>query len=161
MSAFRLATLERLREQNVQLAARALHEAGQVLTDAQQHRQELAERLRDGAPLLTAGPDQMVQAATYRDVLREQITAAGVEIERLAGVLAQRRADWMRANAQLRAVVALHDRYRLARRKQLDRREQLESDERAGNQAARARMTEVDLDATAAGEAPNWAGAGE
>jgi flagellar export protein FliJ len=139
MTGFRLATLERLREQKVKVAARALHEAGQVLSDAEQARQAMADQLATGAPVLTASPDAMVQASTYRDVLREQIVAAGAEIERLAAVLAQTREAWVQANAQLRAVVALHDRYREARRRQLDKREQQETDERAGNQAARRR----------------------
>ncbi len=137
MSGFRLATLERLREQNVTVAARALHEAAQQLADAERHRQDLADRLQNAAPVLTASSDQMVQAAAYRDVLREQITAAGVEIARLEGALVQARAAWVQANARLRAVLALHERYRLARRQQVAKREQQETDELAGNQAAR------------------------
>ena len=146
MTGFRLATLERLREKNVQVAARVLHEASKERAEAGQHRQEMAHALANSAPVLTTTPDQMVQAATYRDVLRDQIAEAGVEIERLEGLLVQAREAWVQANAQLRAVVALHDRYRAAKRKQLEKLEQQETDERAGNQAARTGDPAVDLD---------------
>ena len=68
----------------------------------------------------------------FRERLRGDLLAAGQEIGRLSEVLAQRRAAWLHAHSQYRAITALHERHRIARRAALARQEQIEVDELAG-----------------------------
>ena len=130
MSRFRLATLERLREQQEQICARRLSESTQELAAVQQRRETLVGRLATGATGLHG--DQLVMASLYRDRIREDITAASADIERCTAMLAQARDAWIQAKAQLKAVQSLHERHRQSVRAAVARAEQTELDEFAG-----------------------------
>jgi flagellar export protein FliJ len=132
MSDFRLATLERLREQRLQGCARELHEATLELTAAQERRNALQERLRED--LLGSFPSahELELDSNYRYRLRGDIHEVIQEIIRLDVIFNERRTAWLRARADVHAVAALHERYRRSRRAVLARREQRELDERAG-----------------------------
>jgi len=138
MPGFRLATVERLREQQEQVCARRLREATQELAQAWKHREELAEQLAAS----TSGPipaDQLVMAAMFRDRLRDDIRASSAEVERCSAMLGEARSAWMHAKAQLQAVQLLHERYRQEVRAGVARAEQREADEFAGTRSGSAR----------------------
>ncbi len=131
MSRFRLATLERLREQQEQICARRLQESTSTLTAAQQHQTALVEQLSATASIQVPG-DQLVMASLFRDRVRADIKASAAEIDRCTAMLAEARSAWMQAMAQLKAVQSLHERHRQAMRAALARVEQAELDEFAG-----------------------------
>jgi flagellar export protein FliJ len=131
VSRFRLATLERLREQQEQICARRLRESMDELTAAQARREELTAQLESTASARLAG-DQLVMAALFRDRIREDILASTSQISRCEAMLAQARDAWKTAKAQLRAVQSLHDRHHQAVRAAVARAEQAELDEFAG-----------------------------
>jgi flagellar FliJ protein len=133
---FRLATLERLRGTALETRGRDLHAARGALGTAVQRRDTLAERLTAAAgPQVGAGSD-VLQAAAYREGLRERLRAAGADVaEREAAVVAAGLA-WRRARADLRAVTTLHERHQAALRAEQARRDQRELDDLAGSRAA-------------------------
>jgi flagellar export protein FliJ len=133
VTGFRLATVERLRERHAQVCVQQLHDAGQDLARAQEERNAMVAQLRsDQVPTGRLSPDQLLRASFYRERLRGDILDSAQEIGRRAQIVNERRTAWLNANAQLRAITALHDRFRAARRTALDRQEQRELDELAG-----------------------------
>ncbi len=135
MARFRLATLERLREQHEQTCARALRDSTEALSAARQRREDLIAQLNTGDTVLTA--DQLVRGALFRDRLRAEISISTTEINHCTVLFDQARTAWMQATAQLKAVQSLHDRHRRAVRAALARAEQAELDEFAGTRNRR------------------------
>lgn len=137
MSAFRLATVERLRERQLQVCVQALHIAAENLAQAQQTRASLLERLHQSSPLGTvSSPQHLLLESMYRERLRGDIRFGDEEIEQLTAVVGERRIAWLHAHAQVRAIQALHERHRDGLRASVARREQRELDELAGNRRA-------------------------
>jgi flagellar export protein FliJ len=132
MTGFRLATVERLREQRLQTCARELHLANQELTHLRERRQVLVDRLHED--VLPSRPDAHLLEldATYRYRLLGDIAEQDEQIERLDAIVTERRGAWLRARADVHAVAALHERYRRSRQALLARRDQRELDELAG-----------------------------
>jgi flagellar FliJ protein len=136
MTAFRLATVERLRERQLQVCVQALHLAAAELARAQQGRESMVEQLHRGTTRGTiASPEHLLLESLYRERLRGDILYGDEEIERLGVVVGERRVAWLEAHAQLRAIQALHERHRAELRSTMARREQRELDELAGNRA--------------------------
>lgn len=142
MKPFRLATVERLRERQAQLCVQQLHAAGQRLAEAQAGREALLDGLQTDVPVGLVTPSDLVVASFYRERLRGDIRDGDAEIARRAETMDQRRLAWLAANTQLRAITALHDRHRAARRALVNRREQLDLDELASTH--RSIMPELD-----------------
>jgi flagellar export protein FliJ len=137
MSTFRLATVERLRERQLQVCVQALHIAAANLAQAQQTRASLVERLHQGTPRGTvASPQLLLLESMYRERLRGDIIFGDEEIEQLTAVVGERRAEWLTAHAALRAIQALHERHRAGLRATAARRDQRELDELASNRRA-------------------------
>jgi len=151
---FRLATVERLREREVDQAARRVGAASTALREAAAGRDRLRrELLTTGVPPV-ATPDQVQLAGRRRDGLRDRIAAAGRELERLEAELEQARTEWTRARARLRAVESLHERHRQAVRDEDARTEQRELDDLAvGRSAAHAGATPIGAAHTGAAHA--------
>jgi flagellar export protein FliJ len=135
MTAFRLATLERLRTTALEERGQELHTAALALAEGRAAHASIAEALRTGGAPVSAGPGAVERAAFYRERLRGDLELAAVEVARLeAGVAAARQA-WLDARAELKAVTVLHERHREARRAELARREQAELDDLASLRA--------------------------
>jgi flagellar export protein FliJ len=130
---FRLATLERLREKEVDSRVQALHRARTELREAMDLLDTLRERLQASSPAGPTSAEELMAGAQYRERLRDQIRSGEVHTARLEQVLEQARQAWLQAKAQLKAVAGLHDRFREARRAEIARSEQREIDELAGS----------------------------
>jgi flagellar export protein FliJ len=134
VTGFRLATVERLREQRLQNCARELHEITVALTAIQERKALLINQLRVDRLGQAPTAHQLELDANYRYRLRGDIYEEDQQLERLEGVFTERRAAWLRARADVHAVAALHERYRRSRQALRARQEQIELDERAGTQ---------------------------
>lgn len=130
MSRFRLATLERLREQQEQICARRLSQSTEELATVQKRRDNLVAQLAAGAAAVHG--DQLVMASFYRDRIRNDIKAAKADLDHCTAMLAQARDAWIQAKAQLKAVQSLHERHRQSVRAVAAAAEQAELDEFAG-----------------------------
>ncbi|MFI7585872.1 flagellar export protein FliJ [Spongisporangium articulatum] len=130
---FRLGTLERLREDRVDEAAKALATAAAAVEEAVGRRDLLAAQLqRSSGPAVGqryANAHDLVTGALFRERLRDMVRAAAGEIARLEEAREAARTDWLEARAQLRAVQMLHDRHRATVAKERIRKEQIELDE--------------------------------
>ena len=133
MTAFRLATLERLRAAKLESAGREVQRAIVALGAIRSRIEDLSAAL-DGAvtPRVTS-PAGLTAVGAHREQLRHELEAAGVELTARELDLDRARADWGTARSQLRAVNALHDRHREAVRMERLRTEQLELDDLAGS----------------------------
>jgi flagellar export protein FliJ len=121
---FRLAAVERMRGRRLEDAGRALAEARQAMLEARTRRELLAVRLAGCQPARRAPAVEVSTAARRREQLRERIVAADGEIAELTARAELARGSWVVARGDLRAVEALHERYREAVRYEQDRREQ-------------------------------------
>lgn len=131
MTAFRLATVERLRHTRLQECAQALAEASAALKQAQQRRMLLVELLHaHGGASATAS--QFITGGHFRDRLRGQLEQLVGETAQLEAARDAARTSWLEARSQLRAVEALHERHRAHVRAEQGRREQRELDDLAG-----------------------------
>lgn len=136
---FRLAVVERLRAAQLTEAERALSRAQHSLAEARAHGQVLTDRLLGCAPDGDApGADEraateLFTAGERREQLREEITAADVQQAELAQQAEQARQAWVSARARLRAVESLHERHRVAVRRERDRRDQRATDDLAAS----------------------------
>ena len=139
MTGFRLAVVERLREQRLRVCAQDLNTATAALTQAEAIRRGLQSQLSHGSPPGPTSPDQLARGAIYRDRLRGDLLEQAEVITRLITELAERRGIWIAAHAQYRAITALHEHHRLARRELIAHQEQLELDELAGARRRTAR----------------------
>jgi flagellar export protein FliJ len=127
---FRLAAVQRMRARRLEETGRALVQARQALVEAAAHRDLLVERLLGALPTGN-DPTQAHTVAERRALLRERIAVADAGIAELSTRVAAAREGWLTARADLRAVDALHERYRQARRTERDRREQRLADDLA------------------------------
>lgn len=128
---FRLATVERLRARRLEDAGWALAQAQQALVEAVARREGLRERLLGCLPPRTADPIEVRTLGERRAQLRDWIAAADAEIADLTDGVGTARDGWLAARGDLRAVEALHERYRHAVRAERDRREQRLADDQA------------------------------
>lgn len=133
MTAFRLATVERLRHQRLTECAQALAEASAAVKQAQQRRMLLTELLHahDGR---AASAGDFVTGGYFRDRLRSQLEHLGGETAQLEAARDGARTAWLDARSQLRAVETLHERHRAHVRAEQGRREQRELDDLAGRE---------------------------
>jgi len=134
---FRLETVERLRAARLGEAGADLQRAADALDAAVRHREALTAALNASSNPRRAAPDQLATAATHRDRLREERSAAAQEIDRCQEVLHGARVAWLEARAALKAVQCLHERHRELLAAQEVRREQRSQDEAAGILAGR------------------------
>jgi flagellar biosynthesis chaperone FliJ len=147
--AFRLGVVERLRAAQLTNAEHALARARAELDEAREHRRAL------GAQLLGCTPDgpgtgsagwttgaatglaagrvaaEFLATGQRREQLRERIVAADTRLSELGAQAEQARQAWVAARARLRAVEALHERHRVAIRRERDRRDQRTTDDLA------------------------------
>jgi flagellar export protein FliJ len=146
MSVFRLVTVERLRAQQLESRGRELRAAVSTLETAiAQHSRLTSELTETGGPTRTSGANLQV-AGAHRERLRDRLQVVSGEIAQLQQRLGETRAAWLGARAQFRAVAALHERYRVARRAELARRDQRELDELAGTRRQLAGATAESAD---------------
>jgi len=132
MSGFRLGTVERLREKRLQTCGQELHAATEAVARARRLQESLRTQLRADARPGATTAFLLELDSNYRNRLLGDLLELDGEITALEATLTQRRAAWLRARADVRAVAALHERYRQSRRALLARQEQLELDEHAG-----------------------------
>jgi flagellar export protein FliJ len=128
---FRLAAVERLRARRLEDAGWALAQAQQALVEAVARREALRERLLGCLPPRTADPIEVTTLGERRAQLRDWIAAADTEIAALTAKVGTARDGWLAARGDLRAVEALHERYRQAVRTEHARREQWLADDLA------------------------------
>jgi flagellar export protein FliJ len=128
---FRLAAVERMRARRLEDAGHALARARQALVEATALRDLLQLRLSDCRPVAGAGADEVAAVARRREQLHERIDRADAELVELTARAAATRDAWLAARGDLRAVEALHERYRLAVRVEQDRRDQRLADDLA------------------------------
>jgi flagellar export protein FliJ len=128
---FRLAAVERLRTRRLDDAGWALAQAQQALAEGVARREALIERLLSCLPPRTADPIEVTTLGERRAQLRDWIAAADADIADLTAKVATARDGWLTARGDLRAVEALHERYRQAVRAERDRREQRLADDLA------------------------------
>jgi flagellar export protein FliJ len=136
---FRLAPLERLREARLEEATRALALARRTLAEAGAARDALAARLATTRPTGSA-PDDPALAGYHRDYLRDRLAAAERYVSEAARGVDEALAAWHDARSDVRAVQALHERYRATLAAADARREQLVLDDLAAVAAARNRL---------------------
>jgi flagellar export protein FliJ len=136
MTGFRLATVERLRGQELHARAQDLDAAAGTLEMTTVRRDHLLAKLNDTGnlgPASTAvftGADLQL-ADVYRERLRAKIEIDAARIVQLQHELDQARVAWLDARAQLRAVQSLHERHRKAVSAERARLEQRALDELA------------------------------
>jgi flagellar export protein FliJ len=128
--AFRLAAVERLRVRRLEDAGRALARAHTTLLEATARRDLLCERLLGCLPS-GSEPGQAQTVAERRALLRDRLATADAEIAELTARADTARQGWLAARGDLRAVQALHERFRRAMRAEQDRREQRLADDLA------------------------------
>lgn len=121
---FRLAAVERLRARELDRTGQALAEARQALLEARTTREFMADRLLGCMPGPVATPEQSLVVQQRRVQLAERIALADHEVQVLAERADAARAAWLAARADLRAVEALHERFRAAVHLDARRREQ-------------------------------------
>ena len=133
MTAFRLATVERLRHKKLTECAQALAEASAAVKQAQQRRMLLLELLHtQSASAANAG--EFISGGHFRERLRGQLEQLAGETARLESARDDARTAWLEARSQLRAVETLHERHRAHVRAEHARREQRELDDLAGRE---------------------------
>jgi flagellar export protein FliJ len=137
MKPFRLITVERLRQRELDARAQELHDAAARQDEAVAERNRLSlvlagsGRTERGAIGQRTGAD-LDLANNFRQVLRQQILDQDERIAVLDRALGSSRAAWLAARARLHAVQTLHERHRVAAGAERARLEQRELDERAG-----------------------------
>ena len=127
---FRLAAVQRLRAHRLEEAGRALAQTRQALLETTARRDLLVERLLASRPTGT-DPAQADTVAQRRAQLRERIADADLRVAELVADVLAARDGWLQARGDLRAVEALHERYRQTVRAERDRREQRLADDLA------------------------------
>ena len=142
MRPFRLITVERLRNRQLETAAQDLHAASAVRDQMVLVRDRLiADLAADGGVALGTFTGAELQLANnFRQILRQGIGDQNEKIAAQDEVVVQARVAWLAARGELRAVQALHERHRIAVRADQARTDQRELDEHAGN----ARLTRRD-----------------
>jgi flagellar protein FliJ len=133
---FRLAPVERLRATRLDEAARALAAARRTFAEAGAARDSLFARLAAAAPR-GASPDDVVLAGYHRAYLRERLEGAEVAVADAARGVDEALAAWHAARCELRAVEALHERYRATLMAADARREQIVLDDLAAQAGRR------------------------
>jgi flagellar export protein FliJ len=128
---FRLAAVERLRTEQVEVAARALATANGVVRLAVQERDRLAAELYLDRTRPSMGAGEVQINATYRDRLRMDLLDAEIQLEQRTKEADEARQAWLAARAGLKAVESLHDRHKQALREADARAEQKELDDLA------------------------------
>jgi flagellar export protein FliJ len=135
MSGFRLATVERLRGQELHARAQDLHVATGTLEMTVVRRDVMVAKLNDSdgsGPAGTVTGADLQLAGAYRELLRAKIQIDGEQIVQLEGKLDEARIAWLTARVALRAVQSLHERHRKAVQAERARLDQRELDELAG-----------------------------
>lgn len=145
MGGFRLATVERLRRQELQTRAQELHAATGSLEMTVIHRNLLLAKLNDGAgsDATTTGANLQL-ASAYRARLRAKVRLDAQQIVELQVTLDEARIAWLTARVALRAVESLHERHRVADRRERARLDQRELDDLAGTRREKASKIEVE-----------------
>lgn len=141
---FRLAAVERLRSNRLGDSARALAEARRELRDAGSYRALLRESLLGCVPDTVALADDVLAAAEHRSLLRDRIALMDGRITELERRAEAARACWLAARAELRAVEALHERFRVQLRAERDRAEQRALDDVATSRHRTGDVLELD-----------------
>jgi flagellar export protein FliJ len=140
MTGFRLATVERLRGQELQARAQDLHFATGALEMTVVRRDVMVAKLNSGDGMLPAGPvtgADLALAGAYRELLRAKIQMDDEQIVQLEAKLDEARVAWLTARVALRAVQSLHERHRKAVAAERARTDQRELDELAGTRRGR------------------------
>ncbi|HST80451.1 MAG TPA: flagellar export protein FliJ [Kineosporiaceae bacterium] len=135
MKPFRLTTLERLRDRELETRAQELNTAAATRDQAVVEHDRLVGQLARGSAAVGLGTwtgADLDLANNYRQVLRQSILDQTEQIAALEQELARARTAWLSTRARLRAVQALHDRHRVELRAEQVRRDQRELDEHAG-----------------------------
>jgi flagellar export protein FliJ len=133
MTGFRLATVERLRGQELHARAQDLHVATGALEMTVVRRDVMVAKLNGSSgPAVTATGADLQLAGAYRELLRAKIQSDGEQIVQLEGELDEARIAWLAARVALRAVQSLHERHRKAVQAERARLDQRELDELAG-----------------------------
>jgi len=132
---FRLTTVERLRAARLDAGGRELVAAGTALAAARDRRDLIAGRLLACAVTGRTTPEEALALLARRDRLREELGAAAQDVAAHIAAAEQARQAWLRARTELRAVEALHERHRIAVRRDQARLEQAELDELAAGVA--------------------------
>jgi flagellar export protein FliJ len=135
MKPFRLNTLERLRDRELDARAQELNAAAATRDQAVVEHDRLVEQLASGSAATGVGiwtGADLDLANNFRQVLRQSIQDQTEQIATLEQALAQARTAWLSARSRLRAVQTLHDRHRVEVRAEQVRRDQQELDEHAG-----------------------------
>lgn len=128
---FRLAAVERLRVRRFEEAGWALAQAQQTRSEAELRRDALVDHLLACLAPRVADPTAVGTSAERRAQLRDLITAADTELAELAAKVTSARDAWLAARGDLRAVEALHERFRQAQQVEQDRRDQRLADDLA------------------------------
>lgn len=128
---FRLAAVERMRVRKLEDAGHALARARQALVEASAQRDLLHEHLLGCMPPVASTPAHLDTAGQRRAQLRDRIATADNEISQLSAQARAARDGWLAARGDVRAVEALHERYRIAVRTDRDRRDQRLADDLA------------------------------
>ena len=128
---FRLAAVERLRTEQLEVAARALATAYGVVRTAQAERDRLATELYLDRTRPQMGAGEVQINAIYRDRLRMDLLDAEIQVEQRAKEAEEARQAWLTAKAGLQAVESLHARHVLNLREADQRAEQKELDDLA------------------------------
>ena len=141
---FRLATVLRLRSRSESAAADALRAANATLDEARARVDAVRDQLEQpapasGTPQRPRGEDtaDLLAAAHHRARLRDELTTALGEVDRLHRDVESARETWLTARAALRAVESLRERHTTAVRAHDLRTEQREVDELASRPRAK------------------------
>jgi flagellar FliJ protein len=140
---FRLATVLRLRSQAESAAADALRAVNTTLEQARTRVREVSAELDQPAPEAgtaarphSTGSAELLAAAHHRARLRDELTTARGEVERIQREVELARDAWLRARAALRAVESLRDRHAAAVRAHEFHLEQRSTDELAARRTS-------------------------
>jgi flagellar export protein FliJ len=133
---FRLAPVERVREARVAEAARALAGARRTFAEAGVARDALAARLASAGPR-GVSPEDEALAGYHRAYLRDRLADAETAVAEAARGVDEALAAWHAARSGLRAVEALHERYRATLAAADARREQIVLDDLAAQTGRR------------------------
>lgn len=129
---FRLGTVERLRQEELAARGRALAVARAELASARAARDQLhATLLACRAPDVST-PAELRAAGERRVLLRERLDAADLYLAELSRRASGAKDEWLAARNRLRAVEALHERFREGQRVEEARQAQRLADELAG-----------------------------
>lgn len=147
---FRLATLQRLRENAVQEATANLGKRRVALGEAEMQLHMLRKALLCSVVGPHSTPQEVSAQGLHREVLREKAEHAQTQVSHCRAEVVAAMEHWHRRRAEMRAVEKLHERHRESLADLDARREQRQSDELAATALLLARAGHHDPDGSAA-----------